>query len=37
MARGIVDGIIHQTFPRSGALNTAQADELDPVVALRPE
>ncbi len=33
MARGIVDGIIHQTFPSSGALNAAQADELTRIVA----
>jgi hypothetical protein len=32
-ARGIVDGIIHQTFPSSGALNAAQADELTRLVA----
>lgn len=33
MARAIVDGIIHQTFPSSGALNAAQADELTRIVA----
>ena len=33
MARGIVDGIVHQTFPSSGALNAAQADELTRIVA----
>jgi hypothetical protein len=33
MARGIVDGIIHQTFPSSGALNAAQADELTRIVS----
>ena len=33
MARGIVDGIIHQTFPSSGALTAAQADELTRIVA----
>lgn len=32
-ARGIVDGIIHQTFPSSGALNAGQADELTRIVA----
>lgn len=32
-ARGIVDGIIHQTFPSSGALTAAQADELTRIVA----
>jgi hypothetical protein len=33
MARGIVDQIVLQTFPSSGALNAAQADELTRIVA----
>lgn len=32
-ARAIVDQIVHQTFPSSGALNAAQADELTRIVA----
>lgn len=32
-ARAIVDQIVHQTFPSSGALNAAQADELTRMVA----
>jgi hypothetical protein len=32
-ARAIVDQIVHQTFPSSGALNAAQADEVTRIVA----
>lgn len=32
VARAVVDGIIHQTFPSSGALTAAQADELTRIV-----